>query len=112
MSLESPRARRDRARCRWPKTALVGYAHRTQCATPAISLSFVSERARPRNAAEQHEGRAASMNTRGQRILLWTAPPAVALFVLAYCAFPVFSVPLSPTMSPDQVAAFFRGNVR
>ncbi|WP_343575540.1 hypothetical protein [Mycobacterium sp.] len=50
------------------------------------------------------------MNTRGQRILLWTAPPAVALFVLAYFAFPVFSPPLSPTLTPDQVAAFFQGN--
>jgi hypothetical protein len=51
------------------------------------------------------------MNTKGQRILLWTAPPAVALFVLAYLVFPVFSPPLSPTLTPDQVAAFFRGNV-
>ena len=51
------------------------------------------------------------MNTRGQRILLWTAPPAVALFVLAYLVFPVFSPPLSPTLTADQVAAFFRGNV-
>ena len=51
------------------------------------------------------------MNTKGQRILLWTAPPAVALFALAYLAFPVFSPPLSPTLTPDQVAAFFRDNV-
>lgn len=51
------------------------------------------------------------MNTRGQRILLWTAPPAVALFVLAYFAFPVFSPPLSPTLTPEQVAAFFQSNV-
>src|ERR1700722_17852346 len=51
-----------------------------------------------------------SMNTRGQRILLWTAPPAVALLVLAYFAFPVFSPPLSPTLSPEDVAAFFRTN--
>jgi hypothetical protein len=51
------------------------------------------------------------MNNRGQRILLWTAPPAVALFALAYLLFPVFSPPLSPTLTPDQVAAFFRSNV-
>jgi hypothetical protein len=51
------------------------------------------------------------MNTRGQRILLWTAPPAVALFVLSYLAFPVFSPPLSPTLTPEQVAAFFQSNV-
>ena len=50
------------------------------------------------------------MNTRGQRILLWTAPPAIAFFALAYVLFPVMSPPLSPTLSPDQVAAFFRDN--
>ncbi|MDP9167960.1 MAG: hypothetical protein M3O32_18140 [Actinomycetota bacterium] len=50
------------------------------------------------------------MNTRGQRILLWTAPPAIALFALAYVLFPVMSPPLSPTLSPDQVAVFFREN--
>ncbi|MGH3580261.1 MAG: hypothetical protein ACRDUB_01630 [Mycobacterium sp.] len=48
------------------------------------------------------------MNTRGQLILLWTAPPAVALLVLAYFLFPPFSPPLSPTLTPDEVAAFFR----
>mgnify|MGYP005823361353 CR=1 FL=1 len=52
-----------------------------------------------------------TMNTRGQRILLWTVPPAAALFVLAYFLFPVFSPPLSPTMTPEQVAAFFADNV-
>ena len=48
------------------------------------------------------------MSTRGQRILLWTAPPAMALFALAYVLFPVFAPPLSPTLSPEEVAAFFR----
>ncbi|MGP4055918.1 hypothetical protein ACTWP6_14020 [Mycobacterium sp. 4D054] len=51
-----------------------------------------------------------AMNTRGQRILLWTVPPAAALFVLAFFLFPVFSPPLSPTMTPEQVAAFFAEN--
>ena len=32
---------------------------------------------------------------------------AAALFVLAYFLFPVFSPPLSPTLTPEQVAAFF-----
>ena len=50
------------------------------------------------------------MNTRGQRILLWTAPPAAALFLLAYLVFPVFWPPLSPTLTPEEVAAFFRDN--
>jgi hypothetical protein len=48
------------------------------------------------------------MNTRGQRILLWTAPPALALFALAFFLFPLFAPPLSPTMTPEQVAAYFR----
>lgn len=54
------------------------------------------------------QDRPVSMSTRGQRILLWTAPPAMALFALAYLLFPVFSPPLSPTLSPEEVAAFFR----
>lgn len=49
-------------------------------------------------------------HTRGQRILLWTAPPAAALFVLAYLLFPPFTPPLSPALTPEQVAAFFRDN--
>ncbi|MGE2737380.1 hypothetical protein [Mycolicibacterium vaccae] len=51
-----------------------------------------------------------ALNTRGQRILLWTVPPAAGLFVLAYFLFPVFSPPLSPTMTPDEVAVFFGDN--
>jgi hypothetical protein len=54
------------------------------------------------------QDRPVAMSTRGQRILLWTAPPAMALFALAYFLFPVFAPPLSPTMSPEEVAAFFR----
>ncbi|MGV0837833.1 hypothetical protein [Mycolicibacterium thermoresistibile] len=50
-------------------------------------------------------------NTRGQRIMLWTVPPAAALFLLAYLLFPPFSPPLSPTMTPEEVAAFFANNV-
>lgn len=48
-----------------------------------------------------------SANTRGQRIMLWTAPPAMALLALAYLLFPVMSPPLSPTLTPEEVAAFF-----
>ncbi|WP_179469210.1 hypothetical protein [Mycolicibacterium vinylchloridicum] len=50
------------------------------------------------------------MNTRGQRILLWTTPPAAVLLVLAYLLFPIFSPPLSPTLTPEEVATFFRDN--
>lgn len=43
--------------------------------------------------------------------MLWTVPPAAALFLLAYLLFPPFSPPLSPTMTPEEVAAFFANNV-
>lgn len=51
------------------------------------------------------------MNTRGQHILLWTAPVAGALFLFAFFMFPGFSPPMSPTMTPEEVAAFFQANV-
>jgi hypothetical protein len=51
------------------------------------------------------------MNTRGQNILLWTTPVAGVLFLFAYFMFPGFSPPMSPTMTPEEVAAFFRENV-
>ena len=50
------------------------------------------------------------MNNRGQNILLWTAPAAGIGFLLAYALFPAFSPPLAPTLTPDEVAAFFRDN--
>jgi hypothetical protein len=50
------------------------------------------------------------MNTRGQRILLWTTPPAAALLLLGYLLFPIFSPPLSPSLTPEEVATFFRDN--
>src|SRR3546814_15357710 len=49
--------------------------------------------------------------SRGQCILLWTTPFAGALFLLAYCLFPIFAPPLSPTLTPEQVAMFFREHV-
>ena len=51
------------------------------------------------------------MNTRGQLILLWTTPIAGVLFVIAFLLFPGFTPPMSPGMTPEQVAAFFRDNV-
>ncbi|BBY28576.1 hypothetical protein GCM10023114_18970 [Mycolicibacterium sediminis] len=53
------------------------------------------------------QDRRGSMATKGQRILLWTAPPAMALFALGFLTFPIFVPPLSPTMTPAEVAAFF-----
>jgi hypothetical protein len=51
------------------------------------------------------------MNTRGQHILLWTTPVASVLFLIAYLMFPGFSPPMSPTMTPEEVAAFFQAHV-
>jgi hypothetical protein len=51
------------------------------------------------------------MNTRGQQILLWTTPVAGVLFLVAFLLFPGFSPPMSPTMTPEEVAAFFRDHV-
>lgn len=51
------------------------------------------------------------MNLNGQRIMLWTTPAAGMLFLIAYFLFPVFSPPLSPVMSANEVATFFRENV-
>lgn len=51
------------------------------------------------------------MNTRGQNILLWTTPVTGVFFLIAYFMFPAFSPPMSPTMTPEEVAAFFRENL-
>lgn len=51
------------------------------------------------------------MNTRGQQILLWTTPFAGLCFLFAYSMFPAFSPPLSPTLSPQEIADFYRENV-
>jgi hypothetical protein len=51
------------------------------------------------------------MQTKGQSLLLWTTPVAGLLFVIAYLMFPGFSPPMSPTMTPEEVAAFFQTNV-
>jgi len=51
------------------------------------------------------------MNTRGQYILLWSTPIAGVLMLVAFLLFPGFSPPMSPTMTPEEVAAFFQANV-
>ena len=51
------------------------------------------------------------MNARGQNILLWTTPVAGVLFVLAFFLFPGFSPPMSPMMTPEEVADFFKNNI-
>lgn len=50
------------------------------------------------------------MNTRGQGLLLWSVPVAGGLFFIAYLLFPGFTPAMSPTLSPEEVAAFFQAN--
>ncbi|OBI90338.1 hypothetical protein [Mycobacterium asiaticum] len=44
----------------------------------------------------------------GELILLWTLPVTVAIWIAAFFLFPGFSPPMSPTMTAEQVAAFYR----
>lgn len=51
------------------------------------------------------------MSIQGQSILLWTTPVAGVLFLVAFFFFPGFNPPMSPTMTPGEVAEFFKENV-
>lgn len=51
---------------------------------------------------------AASRRTDGELILLWTLPAAVIMWIACFFLFPGFNPPMSPSMSADQVAAFYR----
>ena len=44
----------------------------------------------------------------GEVILLWTLPAVVIIWVAAFFLFPGFVHPMSPTMSAEEVAAFYR----
>jgi hypothetical protein len=44
----------------------------------------------------------------GELILLWTLPATAIVWISAFFLFPGFMPPMSPTMSADQVAAFYR----
>ena len=52
--------------------------------------------------------RVALRRTDGELILLWTLPVAVIIWIGAFFLFPGFNPPMSPTMSAEQVAAFYR----
>ena len=52
--------------------------------------------------------RVALRHTDGELILLWTLPAAAIIWISAFFLFPGFTPPMSPTMSADQVAAFYR----
>ncbi len=50
------------------------------------------------------------MSNQGQNLMLWLTPFTGLLFAAAYFMFPAFSMPMSPTLTPEQVAEFFRAN--
>jgi hypothetical protein len=43
----------------------------------------------------------------GERIILWTLPPLVAIWIAAFFLFPGFVPPMSPKASAAEVAAFY-----
>jgi len=46
--------------------------------------------------------------TDGELILFWTLPAIAIIWVSAFFIFPGFVHPMSPTMSADQIASFYR----
>ncbi|WP_293347199.1 hypothetical protein [Mycobacterium sp.] len=52
--------------------------------------------------------RTARANIDGELILLWTLPVTVILWIASFFLFPGFNPPMSPSMTADQVAAFYR----
>jgi len=46
----------------------------------------------------------------GELILLWTLPATIVIWLAAFVLFPGFMPPMSPTMSANEVAAFYRDN--
>lgn len=46
--------------------------------------------------------------TDGELILLWTLPALAVIWISAFFLFPGFIHPMSPTMSAEEVAAFYR----
>jgi hypothetical protein len=49
-------------------------------------------------------------NIKAQLLSLWTAPVFGVILLIAFVAFPGFFPPMSPDMTADQVAAFYRDN--
>jgi hypothetical protein len=44
----------------------------------------------------------------GEKILLWTLPVTAVIWISAFFLFPGFTHPMSPSLTPAQVAAFYR----
>ncbi len=51
------------------------------------------------------------MNTTDQRICLWLVPVFAVLLLVAFWIFPGFFPPMSPTMTAEEVATFYREHV-
>jgi hypothetical protein len=67
---------------------------------PGIQAENVAENSRvPRKTLRRNDG---------ELILLWTLPAAAIIWAAAFVLFPGFWPPMSPSMSADQVAAFYR----
>jgi hypothetical protein len=47
-------------------------------------------------------------STNGELLIFWSIPVVGVIWALAFLAFPGFVHPLSPTLSADEVAAFYR----
>ena len=54
--------------------------------------------------------RSALRRTDGELVLLWTLPASAIIWIGAFLLFPGFTPPMSPTMTAEQVAAFYRDN--
>lgn len=48
------------------------------------------------------------MTNRGQKLLLWTTPIGGLLLLIGFFNFPAMWPPLSPELTPEEVAAFYR----
>src|ERR1700761_4032155 len=44
----------------------------------------------------------------GERIIFWTLPAVAIIWILAFCLFPGFLPPMSPTSSAADVARFYQ----
>jgi hypothetical protein len=53
-------------------------------------------------------GDQSTRRTDGELILFWTLPVAALIWISAFFLFPGFVHPMSPTMSAEEVAAFYR----
>lgn len=49
--------------------------------------------------------------TDGELILFWTLPAVAVIWIAAFFMFPGFVHPMSPTMSAEEVAAFYRDEI-